>query len=166
MPTVRRATLEDLALVRETRLAALATDPLAFGSTLAREQAFTDSEWAERLTGDSHTHLLLSPEGNGIAVCAPAGRDRRELVSMWVAPTLRGTGAARDLFEAVAVCAHADGAMALRWCVLADNPRAIAFYDAVGGQRTGETGTCPRDGSLELIYELALDSLNARSARR
>jgi hypothetical protein len=47
-PTVRRLRADEHALLRDLRLRALSDAPMAFGSTLAREEAFTPDVWQTR----------------------------------------------------------------------------------------------------------------------
>jgi hypothetical protein len=44
---IRRVTAEDGPLIKRLRLRALEIDPLSFGSTLAGEVVYSDSQWAE-----------------------------------------------------------------------------------------------------------------------
>jgi GNAT superfamily N-acetyltransferase len=55
---------------------------------------------------------------------------------LYVAPAGRGTGAADDLIHACLECCRARGAARLEWQTAADNLRAQAVYDRVGGQRS------------------------------
>ena len=48
---IRRIRADEGLRLREVRLRALAEAPLAFGSTLAREQTFPESAWHERAAG-------------------------------------------------------------------------------------------------------------------
>ena len=49
-PTVRQLGADEAGLRRDARLRALRDVPMAFGSTLAREQASTQQEWARWAT--------------------------------------------------------------------------------------------------------------------
>jgi ribosomal protein S18 acetylase RimI-like enzyme len=62
------------------------------------------------------------------------------LVSMWVSPQARGSGAAEQLVQAVCAAARADGATRIRLWVTDANPRAQAFYQRLGFCRTGARG--------------------------
>jgi hypothetical protein len=89
---VRRIGEDDWQAWRSLRLAALATDPDAFGSTLAEWSGPKDLEpsWRARLAGSPFSALLEldgRPAGMVGAFGAGAGV---ELVSLWVAPP--GTG--------------------------------------------------------------------------
>ena len=52
-PQVRRIRADEGPRLRALRLHALADAPMAFGSTLAREQGYSDEVWHERATGAS-----------------------------------------------------------------------------------------------------------------
>src|SRR3954465_9674992 len=57
MPRVRRFQSHEWQLYRDLRLAALRDAPDAFGSTLAREEAFADEEWIARLAAGAASAL-------------------------------------------------------------------------------------------------------------
>jgi ribosomal protein S18 acetylase RimI-like enzyme len=54
--------------------------------------------------------------------------DRFNLIGMWVAPTLRGSGAATRLVDAVKTCALGQGYAQVYLDVAPDNARAASFY--------------------------------------
>ncbi|MCZ0974279.1 GNAT family N-acetyltransferase [Streptomyces albulus] len=90
--SVRPLTVEDWALYRTVRLAALADAPEAFGSTWESEQAFTEDRWRERL---ARRNQFVAQDGDrtyGLIGIVPVEAGRAELVSMWVHPDGRGRG--------------------------------------------------------------------------
>lgn len=102
---VRRVRPEDWAAVRDLRLAALRTDPMAFGSTLEREQAYPAERWQERArsssSGDQQaTFVATAPDGQLVGMATilrqPAGAG---LFGMWVHPSRRGTGLGGRLLD-------------------------------------------------------------------
>lgn len=138
---IRRARAADWQALRDIRLAALAADPDAFGSTLERELGFGEAEWRDR-TGTSANFLAVDA-GRPVAIaagyldpecCAP---DERLLVSMWVEPASRGRGVAAQLVDAVLAWALADGAQALKLQVTVGNDRARRLYERLGFRATG-----------------------------
>src|SRR5580692_5995 len=93
MVRVREVTADDWELLRDVRLSALAEAPYAFGSTYAREAAFTEERWRGRIGERSVTFFAHDDP----AVPAPDGLARvyvedgtADLVSMWVRPSSRG----------------------------------------------------------------------------
>ena len=140
-----RATGADLVPARTTRLRALEESPQAFGSTLERELAFDDDTWVSRL---DHGAWFLAWSGDqpvGMACGIPEeGRpDLRQLVAMWVDPSVRGTGAAAALVEQVVAWAADDGAASVYLWVAEGNDRALRLYRRLGFEPTDETGPLP-----------------------
>jgi len=131
---VRRATEADWEAVRSTRLHALADRPEAFDSSRAREAAWTGAEWRSWIARGA-TFLLEGPDGpQGIVagVRDRAGGPAVYLVSMWVRPDVRGTGAADALAAAVVAWAAAEGAPEIRLHVDRRDGRARRFYERNG----------------------------------
>jgi GNAT superfamily N-acetyltransferase len=62
----------------------------------------------------------------------------RDLISMWVSPTVRGRGVAGQLIDAVAGWARDDGAAELHLWVVTGNAAARAAYVRAGFVATGE----------------------------
>ncbi|PYO36867.1 MAG: GNAT family N-acetyltransferase [Candidatus Rokuibacteriota bacterium] len=133
--------------LRALRLHALADAPMAFGSTLAREEAFADRVWDERATGgaggDERVTFIAERDGRWIGVATGLADDPDGpgpvLVGMFVDPAERGRGVGRALVEAVTAWARARGAGCLCLWVTSTNNPAIALYDRCGFRPTGDT---------------------------
>ena len=143
MFTISRIEPDEWKEARALRLRALAQDPMAFGSTHAREEAFDPTEWERRLR-DNHWYWAHGEQGAvGLAVCMPEEGDvhARRLVSMWVDESVRGTAVASELFWKIASCAYGDGAERLVYCVMSDHVRAKAFYEREGALQLDPAST-------------------------
>ena len=143
---VRRVGPDGWEQYRDIRLAALAEAPYAFGSTLAREQPFTETQWRDRL---SHGVTYLG-YASGTASALASGTSSRELVSVWAAPSARGTGLAAAVVEAV--LAWAAPSPVTMW-VAEDNAAAVRFYVRLGFSFTGDRVPLPNDPTR---YELSM----------
>ena len=121
---------------------------MAFGSTLAREQAFTDDVWRERAQrgacGDNVT-FVAEHGGRWLGLATGLARDpdvpddpRPELVGMFVSREARGQGVGAALVDAVVQWARARRASGLTLWVTATNAPALALYERCGFRRTGE----------------------------
>jgi ribosomal protein S18 acetylase RimI-like enzyme len=147
MITIRPIQSHEWRILRQMRLAALTDAPMAFGSTLAREQPWTDEEWAERVkmrneTGVSVT-LLAFVDGDCCGIIGGA-RDKQLaehgwVISMWVAPAVRRRGIALKLLRALEEWAISHGISQLKLEVNEINSPAIALYEQYGFSFTGET---------------------------
>jgi GNAT superfamily N-acetyltransferase len=157
MVTLELVKAEDLQVFKTVRLRALKDAPSAFGSTYAREAAFTDEEWlarAARWDGESGIGFLAIEAGEA---CGIAGAlldledaTRADLVSMWTSPAHRQQGVGRMLVEAVAGWARLRGARTLRLMVTSKNEGAILFYERLGFAMIGRTEPYPNDvGMIE-----------------
>ena len=126
-----RLTPEDWAVFRDLRLRALADAPGAFGSRLDEWVDAPESAWRSRLENVA-LNLVASRDGAAVGMASGAlDGDDASLISMWVDPAARGTGAARALIDAVVGWARGlDRTTYLM--VRSDNPRAIAAYERAG----------------------------------
>jgi GNAT superfamily N-acetyltransferase len=126
-------------MYRGVRLAALGDAPYAFGSRLEWERALGESEWRERL--ERRTQFIALADGQPVGtVGARPGREREtELVSMWVAPHVRGMGLGDGLIGAVIDEARAEGADSIVLWVSEGNEPAERLYARNGFVRTGRT---------------------------
>ncbi|MGI8458269.1 MAG: GNAT family N-acetyltransferase [Propionibacteriaceae bacterium] len=110
MIDLRVLTPDDWQLWRRLRRAALAESPAAFGSTLASWSGPGDAEprWRARLA-DVPLNLALSLGGEPVGMVSattPGGDGAIELVSLWVAPTVRGCGVGDEAIRQVAAWAR------------------------------------------------------------
>lgn len=153
---VRRVTPADGALLREVRLRALQDTPEAFGSTYDNEVRRPESFWHDRARNASAGNDLYSglalADGEAVGLIGGFRNDEDghhadiDLVSMWVAPSHRGTGLAAALVEAVLVWARDDAeARVVGLWVTRGNDRAQRFYERLGFVETGDVQPLPSD---------------------
>ena len=97
MSELRRLGPDDWEMFRDIRLRSLADSPDAFGSTLEREQAFTEDDWRRRLAGP--VFAVLDPDP--VAVGGLFDDDGvLHVWGMWTDPAHRGRGHARRILDA------------------------------------------------------------------
>ncbi len=152
---------------RGVRLAMLLDEPLAYGSTFAREVAFPDSLWVERMA-DSAGWLAFDgalPVGAVTLFHAPEqAEDEAYLVAMWVAAHARGRGVADALVGSLLDHATGAGLRRVTLDVAHSNAQAVRCYERLGFVPTGRTGTLPHHPELtELEMEFLLDQQAACS---
>jgi ribosomal protein S18 acetylase RimI-like enzyme len=149
---VRRIRVDEAATLKAVRLAALRDSPSAFGSNYQAEVAQPAEHWAERArhgsTGnDSVTYFATVDERvvGLVGAYRPSREAVVEVVSMWTAPEIRRTGAARRLVDAVLEWARAGSAEAVELWVTKGNDPAIDLYRSVGFRETGDHQALPSD---------------------
>jgi RimJ/RimL family protein N-acetyltransferase len=126
---VRRLTPDDWRTLREVRLASLADAPDAFLSTYADAVVIDDEQWRVRTTRADMFAAFVGGEAVGlVGLFGPDSAGDRTLVSMWVAPPVRGTGVADALIDAVVSRAAGLGAGGVRLEVAPGNVRAERVY--------------------------------------
>jgi ribosomal protein S18 acetylase RimI-like enzyme len=160
MIVVRQITGDDWEQMRDVRLAALAEAPHAFGSSHAREVAFTEQQWRGRINERSVMFFARVDSADSVpAAPAPAGLagvyvedGSANLVSMWVHPAARGLGVGKALVEAAAAWAKAHGFSTLFLWVTESNTSARRLYDGCGFTPTGERQPLPSDPALSEIW--------------
>ncbi|MFN2527220.1 MAG: GNAT family N-acetyltransferase [Candidatus Baltobacteraceae bacterium] len=137
MVVLRTLDVNDWQRWRLLRLQALTESPEAFSSTLADWQGEGDTEerWRQRLN-DVPYNAIAELNGTDVGMVSATVPDRRgviELISMWVAPTSRGTGAGDALVRSVIAWAEQQpSAKALHLCVVKESHRAIGLYERHG----------------------------------
>lgn len=158
---VRRAAAGDEPILRAVRLQALSDTPEAFGSTYERELARTTADWQRWMSpGATFIGVDDADEPKGIV----AGmRDKSDaavvhLMSMWVDPALRGSGAAEALVASLLAWAETEGARQMRLAVIQTNDRARRFYQRLSFRENGRHGVRERDGAIEVEMERAVAS--------
>jgi RimJ/RimL family protein N-acetyltransferase len=138
----------------QIRLAALLESPSAFGSTYAREVAFTPDDWAERArvsaTGNERVTFFAFNEAavGPRANVRPVGLvgayrlddepEAIDLVSMWTAPEARRHGVGLGLVTAVIAWAKLLHVRTITLCVMPGNEAALALYARLGFVPTTE----------------------------
>ena len=160
-PSVRRLAADEAALLRDLRLRALRDAPMAFGSTLAREEAFTPDVWATRAAagaaGVEQVLFVAEPEAwLAMGRLDDEDPDIAGLYAMWVAPQARGTGAGRALVEAVIAWATERGARRLTTSVTEGNAAGAALYAAAGFADTGRREPLGHSDGVVAVLERAL----------
>jgi GNAT superfamily N-acetyltransferase len=165
---VRRIRAHEGPQLRSLRLHALADAPTAFGSTLAREEAFSESVWHERAArgalGSDGVTFIAEHDGQWVGLATGLVEDPEDpkgsgpvLVGMFVDREERRGGVGVALVEAVASWALARGAARLSLWVTSNNEAAIALYGKCGFRRTGETkplAHTPTLAELRMVRDL------------
>lgn len=136
---------------------ALRDAPDAFGSTLAREEAFPDAEWQKRLEdgAESPTELPLiaeddsRPIGLAWARIDPDDPEVAALYQVWVDPAYRHRGIGRLVVDAALGWAHAAGVRQMLLSVALGPTSALEFYRQLGFVEIGAP-VALRNGSSSL----------------
>jgi GNAT superfamily N-acetyltransferase len=156
-PIVRRLGAGEAALLRDLRLRALRDAPLAFGSTLAREEAYTPEDWARWGTGEGRVVFIAEPAaGLASGVIDDDDPTLAHLYAMWVAPEARGSGAGRALVEAVVAWAAERGAQRLTTSVTEGNVVGAALYAAAGFADSGRREPLGHSDAVVAVLERPL----------
>jgi len=153
---IRRIRADEGLQLKALRLRALADSPMAYGSTLAREQAYLDSLWHERAAngaaGDQVVTVVAEHDGRllgmatGLVPESPHGQDPT-MVGVFVESTLRRQGIGAALVERIIEWAKerqsarqsAGGSARLLIWITAGNEPALALYRRQGFRATGAT---------------------------
>jgi ribosomal protein S18 acetylase RimI-like enzyme len=162
---VRRVAEDDWAALRAVRLEMLADTPLAYLETVAEASARREGEWRFRAhrgsSGSTDLGLCAEPPDRpgrwvGYLACFVDSPGQGHVVSVYVAPSHRGTGLAAELLDAVRAWATRDAGLSrLHLFVHEHNDRAAAFYRRYGFTATGYREPYAPDPSTDEV-ELAL----------
>ena len=156
-PTVRRFAANEWRVYRALRLHALRDAPDAFGSTLAREEAFPDDEWVQRLAkgADSPMDFPIVAEDDSRPVglawvrIDPVDAKVAELYQVWVDPTCRRRGVGRLVIDSALDWARSSGVRQMVLSVALGPSSALDFYRRLGFVEVG-TPEPLRNGSTSL----------------
>ena len=144
-PTVRRFAANEWRVYRALRLHALRDAPDAFGSTLAREEAFPDDEWVQRLergAGSPMDFPLIAeddsqPIGLAWVRIDPHDGQVAELYQVWVDPVYRGRGVGRLVIDSALDWARSSGVRQMVLSVALGPSSAFEFYRRLGFVEVG-----------------------------
>lgn len=142
--SVRRVVADDWRELKRVRLAALATDRSAFGSTLEVESAFGDQVWIDRAresaTSDHRvTWLACDADGRVVGmVGAHIQQKGASLFGMWVDPAVRGAGVGGKMLDALIGWLEArHPAVTISLSVNPTLAPAVRLYESRGFASTG-----------------------------
>jgi ribosomal protein S18 acetylase RimI-like enzyme len=160
-PTVRRFAANEWRIYRALRLQALRDAPDAFGSTLAREEAFPDEEWIRRIETGAGSPLDFPlvveddtrPIGLAWARIAADDREVAELYQVWIDPAYRRRGVGHRMIDATLDWARSAGVRQMHLAVALGSDSALDFYRRLGFVETGDPVPL-RDGSTTLKQEM------------
>jgi ribosomal protein S18 acetylase RimI-like enzyme len=156
---IRRIRADEANGLRDVRLAALAADPDAFGSTYERELGYDESVWVSwaREGAEGPDGAIFVAAGDPVPVGMVMVRleahdpSRAHVYGLWVEPGHRGKGLGAALTDATIAWARQRGAAEIALLVVATNDAAARLYRRIGFRDTGRTKTLGRDaGVVEL----------------
>jgi GNAT superfamily N-acetyltransferase len=146
---IRRIGADEGPRLRDIRLQALADSPMAFGSTLAREEAYPEALWRERsangAAGDKSVTFVAEHDDCLVAMATGLAADPDHdaagpmMVGVFVAGTARRQGIGAQLVEKVIEWARARGWAHLLVWITSGNAPALALYRRCGFRATGAT---------------------------
>lgn len=138
--TIRRLEAADVAIFKRIRLEALRLEPQAYAGTYDDWAGLSDEEWRKRMNepvfvafeGDEPVGLIGLIRQRGIKMA-----HRATIVMVYLRQSLRGTGAASGLLNAVEDLAREVGVRQLELTVNAGQPAAVRFYQREGFTEVG-----------------------------
>jgi len=151
---VRMLVPDEWEALRDVRLAALLDAPDAYYATYDSTVERTEAEW-RAWPGRGVCFLAwLGGQPIGMVGVAPTPTDptRADLFAMWVAPAVRGTGAADALITAALDWAREHGCHSVELEVAPGNVRAERAYRRHGFATTGESTTVAGGLAMRRVF--------------
>ncbi len=147
---IRRTVEADAGELQRIRLAALRSDPTAFGASLADVIQYGPEVWKERAIGsETVANFLAWSDDRAVGMVAgyvaPDAPGRVELVSMWIDPSARGSRLGPRLVEQVTRWAAERGIPEARLWVTRGIEPAERLYARCGFTLTAEVGVAASD---------------------
>lgn len=148
---IRRLHPEEWQTYRDVRLASLKDTPSAFASTYDDALQFEEARWREALAIPA---WLACCDDRPVGLVRLGGLDGElpHLLSMWVAPSARGSAAGALLVQAALDQARSQDKAGVSLRVVTSNARAQSFYRRCGFVDTGACYTLS-DGRPEIEME-------------
>lgn len=165
--TVRRTADTDAERIRHLRIASLTDAPHAFGAHLEDVLAQPHDVFEKIAQGHSASKVSTSflafsdaePIGTIGAFFEGPEHKRAFVCAFWVAPSVRGSGAARMLLDTAVQWLTSQGARSIFAWVADSNSRAWAFYRQQGFVATDETQALPSNpAESETLIRLDTDA--------
>ncbi len=143
--SVRQLLPDDWQTLREIRLAALLDAPYAFASSYEMTLKRSEEEWRSWPAHGVAFGAFAAGEPVGMVGASPVNLDPDtvHLIAMWVAPAVRGAGAAETLIDAVVQWATNRGSRSVSLEVSTANDRAAAVYLRNGFTYSNESPSVP-----------------------
>jgi ribosomal protein S18 acetylase RimI-like enzyme len=141
---------DDWGQLRDLRLRALKESPNAFLATYEEQANWTDHDWRQEVSrGDWLVRVVV---GRPVALLgatpeADISESERYLSYLWVAPSDRRRGVARELVLAMLARLRAAGVRRAWLWVLGENAAARLLYERLGFVSTGERQPLVKDPS-------------------
>jgi ribosomal protein S18 acetylase RimI-like enzyme len=141
---IQRLDLHEAVRLRAIRLRALREAPHAFATTYEESLARPMEVWSKQLAELATFVAVHDGADVGLARVGPDGNaGDAMLLSMWVAPEVRGTGLGEALIDAAVEWARAQRFARLVLEVKDDNTHAVALYSRKGFELTADAGARP-----------------------
>lgn len=128
---VRATTEDDWAMLRAIRLAALSSDPSAFGASYVTAAAYSEQQWRDRASPETQPQYVVAIQQDqavGLIGDAISPSQEYNLIAMWVSHECRGMGIADRLVDAVKTRATQRGYPRIVLSVSPDNASAVRLY--------------------------------------